>query len=262
MIEKGFITKQYSISPAAGKRLIAKSLLRIPAVLEALEHRTVVVISGTTNGYVADEMLMKISQTEGFVKERFVRGITVPPGYEKTNQDLTGNEGRFIGDVVIINGKWEKGKTIYDVADQLKMGDMIFKGANAVNLSTMQAAILIGNPAGGTISPILQCVIGKRVELYLPVGLEKRISGNINEISAMLNSPDTSGLRYMPVNGNIITELEAIKIICGAGAELVACGGVCGAESTYWIAVTGSAEQLGIMDELYKSIRKEPNYFL
>lgn len=255
-------TKQYTLSPAAGKRLIAKSLLYIPGILEALEKKTIVIIAGTTNSYVAEEFLRKINQEEGFIREKFFRGITLPPKYVVSETGRLGDESKFHGDVVIVNGTWEKGKTIFDVADQLKKGDVIFKGANAVNLETMQAAILIGHPTAGTISPTLQCVTGRRVELYLPVGLEKRIYGDINEISRRLNAPEASGARYLPVSGNIVTELQAIKRICGAEAELVASGGVCGAEGAYWIAVTGTAAQLDKMDELFESIRHEPNFIL
>ena len=84
---------------------------------------------------------------------------------------------------------------------------------------------------------------------------------DINSI-AELNSVKAPGLRYLPISGNIITELEAIKIITGAEAELVAAGGVCGAEGSCWIAVTGNHEQLTNVDNLIKSISKEPNFEL
>lgn len=254
-------TKQYQLSPAAGKRLIAKALIHIPEIADALTERTVVVIAGITNGYVAEEFLTKLNQTEGFSRKRFFRGITLPPQYQVTEAGRF-EEDKFPGDVVIVKGVWEKGKTIMDVADSLRQGDVIIKGANAVNLEARQAAIYIGHPAGGTIIPTLQCVIGRRVGLYLPIGLEKRISGDINKIAEMLNSSNASGLRYLPVNGNIITELEAIKIITGATAELVAGGGVSGAEGSYWIAVTGNEEQLNQADLLLKAIKQEPNFVL
>ncbi len=50
-------TKQYTLTTAAGKRLIAKAIVHIPEIQEALHHRTIVIVSGTTNGYVAEEML-------------------------------------------------------------------------------------------------------------------------------------------------------------------------------------------------------------
>lgn len=255
------ITKQYTISPAAGKRLIAKSLLRIPTILEALVNRTVVIVAGTTNAYVAEEFLAKLGQLEGFSHDRFYRGITLPQNYKKSDTGSS-EENKFLGDVVIKKGIWEKGNTIFDVADDLKSGDIIFKGANAVNPQMNQAAVLIGHPTAGTTNPILQCSAGRRVELYLPVGLEKRVSSNLSELASKLNSSNASGPRLMPVSGKIVTELQAIKLLTGAEAELVASGGVCGAEGSYWIAVTGTQEQLSMMDEVYEGIKTEGNFVL
>lgn len=252
--------KQYFLSPAAGKRLIAKAFLHIPSIVEALENRTLVVIAGTTNGYIAEEIFKRKGQDSEFSKKRFFRGISLPPRHATTNEGRLSDESKFPGDVVIVNGKWEKGKTIFDVADSLQKGDIIIKGANAVNLKSKQAAVLIGHPKAGTISAALQAVLGRRAELYLPIGLEKRIDGDINEIAVRLNSTNASGSRYLPVCGNIVTELEAINIITGAEAELVASGGVCGAEGSCWIAVCANQEQLRDVDALIKDVTGEPNF--
>lgn len=254
------MTKLYTISPAEGKRMIAKAIIQIPEVLEALEHKTVVIVAGTTNGYLAEEILKKLDQLGGFSRRRFFRGVTLPHNYKR--EEAESGENKFLGDVVLVNGMWEQGKTIFDVADQLKAGDIIFKGANAVNLEDKQAAVLIGHPAGGTIIPILQSNIGRRVELYLPVGLEKRITANINEMAALVNSAGGSGPRLMPVSGKIVTELHAVKVLTGADAELTAGGGISGAEGTYWLAVTGTEEQIAQMDVLFGEIRDEVNFML
>jgi hypothetical protein len=256
------LTKLYTISPAAGKRLIAKSILCIPEVLEALENRTVVIVAGTTNAYLAEEVCHKLGQSEGFSKKRFFRGVTIPSNYKKEDAGSSSEENKFLGDMVIVKGTWEVGKTIFDAVEQLKEGDIIFKGANAVNLEDRQAAVLIGHPAGGTIIPIVQTNIGKRVELYVPVGLEKRVTANINEMAALLNSADASGPRYMPVSGKIITELHAVKLLTGADASLAASGGICGAEGSYWLAVTGTEDELLVMDQLYADLKKEENFLI
>jgi len=254
--------KQYFLSPAAGKRLIAKSILHIPSIVEALENRTVVIIAGTTNGYIVEEIFKLKNQDSDFSKKRFFRGISLPPKHAVNNEGRLSDESKFPGDVVIVKGKWDKGKTIFDVADSLEKGDIIIKGANAINLKSKQAAVLIGHPKAGTISAALQAVLGRRVELYLPIGLEKRIDGDINEIAVKLNSTSATGSRYLPVCGNIITELEAINIITGAHAELVASGGVCGAEGSCWIAVCGTQEQLSEVDALIKDVAGEPSFEL
>ncbi len=142
---------QTVITPAAGKRLIAKSLAKHPAILAALQSGTVVVVAGTTNGYVAEELLDACGNVEDFSRKRFFRGITLPPCEEATDTGRLPDENRFPGDVVIQKGTWLKGKTIFDVIDDLKQGDVIVKGANAVDLSRKQAGILIGHPKGGTV---------------------------------------------------------------------------------------------------------------
>ncbi len=67
------------VTPSSGKRLIGKATASHPAVKEALHNGTVVVIAGTTNGYVAEEILGEIGQSDGFVRNRFFRGVALPP---------------------------------------------------------------------------------------------------------------------------------------------------------------------------------------
>ena len=83
-----------------------------------------------------------------------------------------------------IRGIWEKGKTIFDVVDDLKEGDLILKGANALDWSRKRAAVLIGDPKAGTVGAALQARGGPAGTIDLPVGLEKRIVGNLDELAA------------------------------------------------------------------------------
>jgi len=136
-----------------------------------------------------------------------------------------------------------------------------------VNLTSYQKiikslAILIGHPKGGTIAVALQAVIGRRVRLILPVGIEKRISGNLDEIALRLNASDASGPRFWPVPGEVITEIDAITILSGATAELVASGGVCGAEGSIWLAISGGTSKETCIKEIIASLLNEPSFEL
>jgi len=254
--------KQFIITPAAGKRLIAKALIKHPAVKSALKNGTLVIVAGTTNGYVAEEILMSIGQAAGFSRKRFFRGITLPPGTPVTTEGRLPDETQFPGDVIITRGEWRKGKTIADVIDELKEGDVILKGANAVDLQRKQAALLIGHPKAGTIAVALQAVLGRRVKLIVPVGLEKRVNGDLHCLAEKVNAPGASGFRLFPVPGQVFTEIEAIKFLTGADAELIAAGGVCGAEGCCWLAISGTAEQEAAADRLLASIASEPAFSL
>ncbi|PVX26193.1 MAG: hypothetical protein CW691_02185 [Candidatus Bathyarchaeum sp.] len=251
--------KQLIFTPSAGKRLIAKALTKNPAVLSVLKKGTLVIIAGTTNGYVAEEVLKHLG-VQGFSKSHFFRGITLPPSGAVTAEGRLEDESKFPGDVVITNGVWKKGKTIGDMLDTLKEGDMILKGANALDTQHKQASILIGHPKAGTIALAMQAVAGRRVKLILPVGLEKRVNSDLYALTEKLNSPDASGYRMFLVPGEVFTEIEAIQQLTGATAELIAAGGVGGAEGSYLLVVTGTKEQEKAAENLWKSVASEPPF--
>lgn len=94
----------------------------------------------------------------------------------------------------------------------------------------------------------------------MPVGLEKRVQANLHAIARDINSPGANGHRYWVVDGNVITELEAISILSGARAILAAAGGVRGAEGACWIAVSGTAENVIRAEEQIQEVAAEPSF--
>jgi len=245
--------KQFVITPSMGKRLIGKAVAVHPAVRKALAKGTLVIIAGTTNGYVAEELLTALGQADGFTRQGFRRGAVMPPGF-----DVASVAHEFPGDVVVTDGVWQKGKEIFDVADDLVEGDVILKGANAVDVRRGHAAVYIGHPKAGTIGAALQAVVGRRVQLIVPVGLEKRVLGNVTDLANELNAADSQGPRMLPMPGQAFTELDAIALLTGAGARLLAGGGIYGAEGCVWVGVRGDAEQIDAATQLVQSVAGEP----
>lgn len=251
---------QILLTPSAGKRLIAKAILQQRDIQDAINSKTIVIIAGSTNGYIAEELLKLIGQESGFNRKRFFRGITLPPSIETTEAGRLPDESSFPGDVVIVKGTWQKGKTLFDFVDNLKAGDIIIKGANCIDSNRKRAGILIGHPKGGTIAAAIQAIVGKRVRLLLPVGLEKRITEDLDSIANLLNNPHSTGPRMFTVSGEIITEIEAIEILFGLKSRLVASGGVCGAEGSVWLAIEGNSEKLSEAKVQLKEISKEEQF--
>jgi hypothetical protein len=252
--------KQFLLTPQAGKRLIARTLASHPSITKALKNGTVVIVAGTTNGYVAEEILKIHKIADDFSREHFFRGLTLPPSQKMSVEGRLEDESKFPGDVVITRGVWQRGKTIADVIDSLKEGDVILKGANALDLTRKQAAILIGHPKAGTIGLALPAIIGRRVRLIIPVGLEKRIDGDLNALAEKLNAPGACGYRLLPVTGEVFTEIDALTALTAANVELIAAGGVCGAEGGCWIAVSGEKEQEEFAEQIIASVADEPPF--
>jgi hypothetical protein len=245
--------KHFVITPAMGKRLIGKGMAAHPAVQAVLRKGTLAIIAGSTNGYVAEEILSATGQGEGFSRRGFRRGAVVPPGREAP---IGG--GDFPGDVVLTDGVWRKGKTIFDVADDLSAGDVILKGANALDLVRRRAAILVGDRNAGTAGAAIRAVYGRRARMIVPVGLEKRVADDLADLAAEVNAPEGAGPRLLPLPGEVFTELDAIRLLTGATARLLAAGGVAGAEGAAWVLVTGRAEDLESADKLLRSVSAEP----
>jgi hypothetical protein len=254
--------RQYPLPPAVGKRLIAKGLVGHPWVTQTLRSGRLVIVAGTTNGYVAEEILKAIGQSMGFVKRTFFRGITLPPLVAARRASQATKTDTFLGDVVIENGVWQRARTIFDVAGSLGPSDLILKGANALDIQAGQAASFVDRPDGGAMGVIVPAVLGRQARLLVPVGLEKRVPGDLLDLSKRLASPEARGARLCPLPGPVFTELDAIAQLTGARATLVGAGGVAGAEGGVWLAIEGAPESLVQAEALMREIIVEPAFDL
>ena len=83
--------KQILATPSAGKRLIAKALLTHAIVRNVLKNGKLVIVAGTTNGYVAQEIL----ETQGyrdFSRGHFFPGTVLPPNQPTTPEGRLNDE--------------------------------------------------------------------------------------------------------------------------------------------------------------------------
>lgn len=242
--------RTFVLTPAASKRLIGMALASHPSVARALDRGTLVIVAGTTNAYVAEEVLRRLGQSHGFCRKGFRRGLTLPPGRDPSQVP-------FPGDVVIQAGTWRQGLSLFDVAESLGEGDVVLKGANALD-PWGHAAVLVAHPQGGTAVAALAAAVGRRVELILPVGLEKRVWEDVFRLAALANGPFGQGPRLLPLPGTVFTELDALASLTGVRAHLMAAGGVGGAEGALWVLVTGTAEQEAEAARLVEAVQHEP----
>jgi hypothetical protein len=77
-------------------------------------------------------------------------------------------------------------------------------------------------------------------------------------MASRLNAPGESGFRMLPVPGEVFTEIEAIRLLTGTETEMVAAGGVGGAEGAICLALNGSDEKMEKAEGLIKEVAGEP----
>ena len=237
--------KVFMLTVQSGKRLIAKGILKNADVKNAIENHRLVVIAGTTNAYIMEEI------SNGFDSASFRRGVTVAPGTKISAPAQ-------VLDCVVTKDGIDQSRDIFAIAPTLGPGDVILKGANAVNLSDNKAGVLIASEIAGTIGACVPHVIGRRVKMILPVGVEKRVTLPIDQLADMANEPDGTGPRLYAAPGKAYTEIDAFNDLCGVEAHVLASGGVMGAEGATYFLCQGTDEQLEKCSELCRSIMNEP----
>lgn len=237
------------LTVAESKRLIAKGVAAIDFVQEKLENGIIMVASGTTNSCIYEELTGKTIDRRGYVTGR----TTPAKGAPSWKVDA-------IPDLVLVNGEPDPALDRFSALDKMKAGDVYIKGANALNYATGVAGITIGHPRGGTIGGAIGTIVGRKLRLLIPVGLEKEVPFDIQEAAALIGEPDEH-LGHVhslwPVQGIIFTEIEALDLLCGVDAYPVAAGGIAGAEGGLRLLLDGDADAVRQAVALVEGIQGE-----
>jgi hypothetical protein len=201
----------------------------------------VVICKGTTNAYVVEEILgREIKRTD------YVTGCVVPAA--RQGQSPTSSK---LPDVILERGRMLEGANSKEIAGKLKQHDVFIKGANAISYERGQAALLIGHPTGGTIGAVIGVLVARRVKLLIPVGLEKNIPGDLNEVASCMEEVDETARSdprpipaLWPIPGEVFTEIEAVELLTGCDVIQTAAGGIAGAEGAVRLLIEGDADQI------------------
>jgi len=238
-----------TLTPSESKRLIGMAVAKLPEVRRAFKNGIVVIGVGTTNAYVAEELLGRKIE-----REKFIAGVVLPKGTYVLSAE------RRLKEIVLRRGKIIDAK-VDDVLPELTSSDVFIKGANGLD-SSGTAGVFMAGHRGGTIGRSLGTVMSRGVNLIIPVGLEKFIPGSVRDIAPLTGIDKfafSTGVPVgiMPVHGKVITELEAIQILSGAEAMVMGKGGVSGAEGAVTLLVRGTPKRLREVRRLVKAVKGE-----
>ncbi len=240
----------FSLTSAESRRLIAKGVLNLPAVQKAMSNGKIIVAGGTTNAFVAEELLGVTIEE----KCRYTAGIITQGAY----QCVTPEEGR-IKPYVIENGKISDRPWV-EVLEEFSAEDVFIKGANAIDAQG-NAGVMVSGPGGGTIGRAFGVVGARGSHLIIPVGLEKMIpSVPLASRAAGINKMDDAlgqAVGLIPVvNGQIVNELTALEIMFGVKATCIGAGGVGGSEGAVTLVIEGERGDEAL--SFIKTVKGEP----
>jgi hypothetical protein len=220
-----------TLTPVQSKKLIAEAVAIHPAVRRAMEEGTIVIGLGTTNAYIAARLLGR-----EVPELKFCAGII-----RNGELDLIPNEDRM-PPFILRKGR-ELQAELTDILAEFGHEDVLIKGGNAVDTEGI-VGVLMASREGGTIGRVLGLIKARGANLIMPIGLEKLIP-SVSEAARYLgqdrigiSTGEKAGL--MPVVGaEVISELQALKLLAGVKAVMVASGGWGESQGSVTLSVTG-----------------------
>ena len=251
--DQNIVQAQIVLTVSESKRLIAKGVAQMPIVKEALKNGIVIIAKGTTCTYVAEEILGK-----KIPHGAYVLGRTFPEKGGKRLKDV-----ERIGEVVLVKGKHRDDLSLSKAVRMLKPGDVVIKGANALDHENKLAAGIVGSSSGGTTGTILPYVGSRKAHLVIPVGLEKQVSGSVIDIVKKMQEPVDSlnDVHSMFLfTGHIVTELEALNLLADVSVFQAAAGGIGGAEGSVRLICRGPRQKVQNALRLAERIQGEPPF--
>ena len=247
------VQAQVVLVVSESKRLIARAVVQMPIVQHALQDGVVIIAKGTTNTYVAEE----------------ITGQTIPHGayiYGRTYPAKGGKvlpDAESLSEVVFVKGERQHDLPLEEAVKKLGPGDIVIKGANALDYANQTAGVLIGSSTGGTSGKIMPYVVARKAHLVIPVGLEKQTASPVIDTANKMREPVDS-LNDIPsmflLTGHIVTEIEALQLLSGASAFQVAAGGIGGAEGAVRLIVRGTRSQVDKALRVVEDVQGEPPF--
>jgi len=240
---------QVTLTPTESKRLIAKALVRHEKIKEAFKKGIIAIALGSTNAYFVEELLKRRID-----KKRYVAGMTDDKGTCVVPAKMR------MESIILENGRIIDEK-IEDAARRMGRDDVFVKGANALDFEGI-AGVMLASESGGTIGHVLGILKARGVNILIPIGLEKLVPGSINEGSkraGIYHAELSTGIPVgiMPLTGEVITELDAFKLLGGSEAYVLGSGGIGSGEGSVTFLIEGAEQDVKNIFELVKNIKGE-----
>jgi len=248
-----------SLTPSESKRLIGKAVAEMPLVKERMKKGKIAISVGSTTGLTAGEILQTEIDVSNFISGLTINGRQCRAPRPKIGTIFIEDGKRVDRSMIAPDDEFEDAKKYFA---KLGKDDLYIKSANAVDMDG-NAGFVIGHPEGGNVLLVSGPAAAKRVPVIVPVGLEKLVPSVITAARAVKGQDgyDYSFGRacgfHVISDGIIVTEIEAIDILCGAKAVHVASGGIGGSEGSVLLTVEGSKEQIEKLYKILKGVKGE-----
>ncbi len=239
------------LTSSEGKRLIAQGVAALPEVRAAMNRGRIVIPRTTTNAFVAEELTGQKLDKYHFACGVIAQGeMTAVEGHENSHS------------LVLIDGRLARPDLhAKDVLMEFERRDVLIKSANAIDMAG-NAGVLVYDLDGGSMGRMLTVAIRGSTHI-VPTGLEKLVpsvieaSHRCGKLRWRHNPGQDVGFLLLQ-NSHVVTEIQALAILSGVNATLVAAGGVDGSEGAVVLALEGRVGAIDTAFAIINKIKGEP----
>jgi hypothetical protein len=242
----------FTLIPSESRRLIAKGVAAMKEIKDARKSGYTIICGGTTNGYVAQEIL----GVTDIPPQKYTAGTICSRVLCTTDMDK-----RSPFPIILFKGE-RVNKTIPEALNDFHLQTVIIKGANAID-SKGKVGIISSGFDGGTMGATLGIAVSQGLKYIVPVGLEKFVS-SVEESCAWTGAKTLDysmgadfGMFMVP-NALVVTEIEALRILTGVNSKHVASGGIGTCAGAVVIVSEGAEADVKKAISLIESIKGEP----
>jgi hypothetical protein len=250
MQEEQKMQSLFTLTSSESKRLIGKAVAALPEIQQAKNNGYLVISRGSTNAFILEELLGETIEKERYVAGMVIKGVFCIMAQAMRTRPVVFHKGEVLN--------VEPGAVI----DKMNPGDLLLKGANAID-PYGNAGVAMAGAGGGTMGQFYMALKAAGVETIYPVGLEKMIPSVTDAaryggtLSLNTSIGAVTGMACVS-DGRIFTEIEAIETLFGIEAVPFAAGGWGGSEGAVTMVVDGKDDDVNECLEFIRGIKGEP----
>lgn len=250
---------QAVLTTTESKKLISKAILLREEMKKALSEDVVVVHPSSTTIFILEELgiprptswwICGLIQPRGLCASGHILDESRTASFEPT---------KYAHSWFLDKGTLIPKLTLSETLKRMGPNSVYVKGANALDPDG-NAGILFAAKGAGTIGIVMKEQRKRGFHILIAAGLEKLIPTKIKECSKAAALPDITFAHgtpcgIIPLQGAVINEIQAFKLICGVEAIPVASGGIAGAEGCIVFMLMGNQEELNKAENLLSQIK-------
>jgi hypothetical protein len=241
----------FVFTPWESRRLIGKAVAALPAVQTAYKEAEMIIAHGSTNVFVAEELMGYCPNKEFYLSGQVINSVLCQTHPAEKPPMIKLVRGELVQPAPMMDA------TLRNFDERC----VFIKGGNAVD-HDFNAGVFCAHPGAGTIGFAYGMLSARGSHLIVPIGLEKlvpsvpRAARYMGQDTFYYHAGQRTGMLPL-VNATVITEIQAFDILFDVEAIHVGGGGAMGSEGS--VVLVAEAEQAH-MDEIvraYEAIKGE-----